>query len=247
MLDTYVAHVRKANAAANTYRELTSSKNDVVAHVINTSDDETIVRFREWRDALLAQIAKAQNELDAKTTEVRGYAETLAPTEETTAPEDVKAEYLKTRKSLTDMRAGLVQFFGADVVNEALAGVEELTGLRGSSRMGGGTGVKRPRLESATVNGEPVPVGTTGMPTFTTMAAYVSKNVGKVSAADLKDAAFKAAGTSDLSEKAGETIAYSFEVPGAFEGKNAVISVEIVPRAANEAASESENEDEAED
>jgi hypothetical protein len=93
----------------------------------------------------------------------------------------------------------------------------EITNLRhgtsGATR--GSEGKRKPRLSSATIDGNDVP-----SPTFTVLAKMTGVDIDV-----LKKAAYSAAGTDDLFTKVGDTI--SFSVTGK---DNKSYSLTIVPR-----------------
>jgi hypothetical protein len=237
LIDLWTAKVDEANAAAVNYRQATSGKDEAVATLLNTSDDDQIVAFREWRAKVQAQIDAALATIEAKTAEVREYAESNLDASDVD-PEALKKTYLDARAEATKMRAGLVGFFGEEAVAKIVEaeGIEEITNLRGTNRKGA-TGIKRPRLESATVNGEAVEKD--GKVSFTLLGQHVSKHFGKVSGNDLKDAAFAAAGTNDLST-VNEPVNYSFTLS---DGK--VVQISVTPKVAGEDDSNEDDEDEA--
>lgn len=234
LIDLFAAAVDTANEAAVEYRRLTSGKDEAVATAINSSTDDQVVAFREWRSKVEAQIAEAQARIDAKTAEVREYIEAHLDASDTD-PEAVKARYLEARQDATKMRSGLVGFFGDEAVAALMEAekIEEITNLRGTNRKGA-TGIKRPRLESATVNGEAV--SKDGKVSFTLLGQYVSKTFGKASGNDLKDAAFAAAGTNDLSTVT-EPVNYTFTLA---DGKQ--IQISVTPKSTDDSSDSDDDE-----
>jgi len=229
LVDALVKTIDAANAQAVKYRTLVGDRSEAVANVLNTSDDEKVAEFRAWRDKIQEDIRKAQAALEANSEKMYAYAESLIQqTDED--PEAVKAAYLEARQTATKMRAGLVGFFDEETVAKMYEeqGIEEITNLRGTKSKGA-TGIKRPRLLTASVNGEEV--SKDGKVSFTLLAQHITSNIGKVSSADLRAAAFKAANTDDLSSlPEGTEVTFTLDIPGALEGKPKTAEVTFVPK-----------------
>lgn len=246
MVTLFESVVKAANESAAQYRSLVGSKTDAVTEVLNTSDDERIVQYREWRDKVRAQIEQAQAKLDEQTKAITEYAESLATEGQDVNPDEVKARYLENRSKATKTRNLLAELFGKEAV-DAL-GIEEVTNLRGTSSTGGATGIKRPRLVSATVNGETVEKD--GKTSFTLLTQHINKEHGKIEGSDLRAAAFKAAGTEDLSSlDEGTEVTFTLTVNSSVGDKTTTkdVTVSFVPKVTSGDDEKSEDENKSED
>lgn len=204
--------------------------NATVAEIRNTSDDERIVAFREWKE-------KADAAILAKETEIDALIKAEMISQEPIDLEAVKAAHKELVGKAKALRTVLTQFAGEAAIHN-LPDLKSLSGRAVSA--GQGTGGKRPRLQSVTVNGTPVfsektnDDGTkTQVASFTVLAAYLSKDAKvKVEPKQLQEAAFAAAKTDDLSTLAGTPVSFSVTV-GEGDNLKTYPEIVIIPRAAD--------------
>lgn len=228
ILDRFKAAADEANKAADEYKALTADSDKRLADFLNTSDDENIVKWREQRDKVQAQIEAAQAKLEEQEAKAREYAEGQVASAEGD-PAEVKTRYVEARKTANDLRKALVLLTDEETVNAAVesAGITEVISLRGTTTKGAATGIRRPRISAASVNGEAV-ANKDGKTSFTVLADYVTRKYGKVSGDDLRNAAFTAAGTDDLNSlDEGTVVEFTYTVPGIGEGPSTDVRVSV--------------------
>ena len=204
--------VTKANAIAE---EVKNSRVNVgkVVHEIRKDEnttDETVKAYQAWE-------AKANALFEKKRKEIDEYIKTnLVKSSEMSDEvfEQKKAEYSEHKKNYNNALKMAAMLPGYD--KDTFSDVPSLLTLSGGTSATTGTGPKRPRLASITVNGEDIFVekdtdeGKVRSATFTVAAAHISKDSGtKVAPSDLSAAAFEAAGTDDLSTVASVEFNYS--------------------------------------
>lgn len=200
-------------------QQLIAAKSDPEAQVkalIETSDDEKIAKFREGRAQIQEQIETLTARLENGTAAIMDHARTLVKSVgDDFDYEAVHKSFLEARKEAAEARKALLvigphlptPIHTDDDLNRVLAEVgapTEVISIRGQRSVASGSGVRRPRISAATVNGETV-ADENGKVTFTSLTQYVAKNIGKVAPNALRDAAFAAAGTDDLSSLDPET------------------------------------------
>ena len=192
----------EANRIAEAVAAATVNVNKQVRDMREAEDptDEKIIAYRKFVDDLDAKREQATKKIDDYIASLIGASK--MSDEERDAR---KSEYNDLRAEINAARKLLEMQPGSDAV---VADLPSLLGFTGR-KSGGGTGSAgpRPRLDSATVNGEDVYVTKTDKEgnevrnvTFTILAQHVSKVADtKVTARDLQAAAFEEAGTNDLS------------------------------------------------
>lgn len=195
-----------ANSLSREIQAATSGQKEAIDLVLNESEDPTLVEFRQKRETAAAKLKKFQDDVAAMEEAARVHASSLVPA--AISPEDLAAktvEFQAKRKIATDNRKGLILLGSEEIVK---AGVEKfnITEVKGISRNSevSGPESRKPRLAEATINGEKF-ADEKDKVSFTTLATKLNTN-----SADLRAAAFKAAGTDDLKSKAGEEISFSF-------------------------------------
>lgn len=211
----YADQVTAANAIA---QEVSASSGGVNRQIKDIRDDEettdaNILKYREARDALMQRAAEMREKIEAYIIERDGLA---AMSDETR--KEKQDEYKALRQSATAARKLLELQPGYD--ETWLADVPELlnfsTGKPAGQRASSG-GSFRPRLASATVNGEDV--SKDGKVTFTILAATLSTKDHKVGPRDLQEAALKEANAEDFSSVRDVDFVYSVN------GENYEISI----------------------
>lgn len=219
LVNKYAEAAKAANAAADEYKNLTADNDKRVADFVNTSEDEQIVKFREMRDKVQKQIEAAQAKMEEQAKAAREYAASQVSLTEGD-PAEVKSRYLEARATATALRKAFALITDEETVNKIVEenGIQEVISLKGTATKGAATGIRRPRISAATVNGEPV-ANKDGKASFTELTKYVSSKFGKVTGDDLRNAAATAAGTDDLNSLAdGTEVAFSFDIPAVAEG-----------------------------
>lgn len=202
-------------------QQLIAAKSDPDAQVkavIETSDDPNIVKFREARAKIQEDIATLTARLENGTAAITDHARTLVLSVGSDFDyEETHKAFLAARREANEARKALLiigQHLPTPIHSDedldkvlAEAGAPtEVISIRGQrSGAGGGSGVRRPRISAATVNGAPV-ADEEGKVTFTSLTQFISKEIGKVGPNAVRDAAFAAAGTDDLSSLDPETV-----------------------------------------
>lgn len=204
--DQLVEAIETANGLLVKIQAATGNQDDQIKAVIETSDDAKLVKYRESKRELEEQIETLQAKLANGNASVKEYAKTLLTDTSDLDVEAAKKEAAAARKKATDIRKVLVQFASEEEVAAELErlGVPELKSVRGSGVKGSATGVKRPRISAATVDGE-----TVAKPDGGVDFSFLAKEL-KTNANDLKSAAFAAAGTDDLNSlEAGTEVTFT--------------------------------------
>lgn len=225
-----------ANGLALKIKGATSGKEDRVSAILTTSDDPEIVTWREQDAKVQAQIKAAQEKLAEARDSAAKKAESLLTDSADFNVEEAKKEFLTKRQEVTSISKTIKLVLKGDEKAYAAgiesAGIVEVLSLRGSNgATSGSLGKRKPRLHSATVNGE-----TLEKATFTTLAAKTGVDVDT-----LKDAAFKAAETDDLKSVAGKEVSFSV-----VNKKNETVKVVIVAKGDDVATTETDSDEESE-
>lgn len=231
LIAQYANAAKEANAYADEYKAITADADKRITDFINSSDDEQIVKYRDLRDKVTAQIEAAQARLDEQANAAKEYAESQV-SEAEGDPAELKDKFVKARANANNLRKAFVLIAGEEAVNALVEEhqIEEVISLRGNKTKGSATGIRRPRLSAATVNGEAV-ANKEGNVTFGILEGYISRTFGKVTGDDLRAAAFSAAGTDDLNSlESGTEVKFGFEVPGIGGGNATTIQVAITVR-----------------
>jgi hypothetical protein len=197
-----IAALRSAVDAANEVglkiQSATANKDDAVKGIIETSDDDVFVKFREGRAQILSQIETLQAKLTNGEGTVKEKAQALAAQNSVGKDFDLdaaKKDFAEKRAKVHAQKKALGTWLSDEDVATLLTqeGIKEVVTIRGTGNKSGAVGnVKRPRIATATVDGEAVKKDD-GSVDFT----YLAKSVGS-NAETLKGAAFAAAGTTDL-------------------------------------------------
>lgn len=190
----FVEQVKSANNLAAKVIAATSGVDEKVDAYISESDDEQVAKFREWLKAAQEKVAEIQAKIAENTAQIKVVAaNAVANSDDVIDVDAVKAQFLEARAAAYATRKTLQNFMGSDE-KEWDAYIEknnitEVVSLAKGGKRVGATGIKRPRLASLSVDGVAL-----DKPAFGVLA----KELG-LSTPDLQDAAFKAAGTDDLS------------------------------------------------
>lgn len=179
-----------------------------------TTEDETVKAYQVWEAKALASMEAKRKAIDEyiKTNLVK----TSAMSDEVF--EAKKTEYSEAKKTVNNTRkmAALLPGYSDEIFAD-LPALQTLSG--GTSSNATGSGPKRPRLASLTIDGKDVFVtkkdddgNDVKSYTFTAAANYLSGISGhKVAPTDLSAAAFAAAGSDDLSTVNDVEFNYSVE------------------------------------
>lgn len=227
ILDLVAQTLKDSTAAANSKAdEILAATTDKTkrVHEIRTTEateDETILKYREWLEKVNAQIEENTKRVDAYIADkhLKSVPEAdLAALKEQYA--ELKATAVAGRKF-----AETIPGVSAEELAAALKDVPDLKSLRGGTSGGTGEGGKRPRIERISVSkddgttytevSETVKNAKTGKDevkaNFTILARWLSKDAdAKVEVKDLQAHAFEAAKTDDLSTLNGTV--FDFEV-----------------------------------
>jgi len=218
----YAAMVAEANALATEYRTQTGDEDARIAAFLESTDDENVVKVREWLATAIAKRA----EIDAKIDEAKASLTEIGR-ENVSADYDAaaaEARFLPLRKEITTKRKLIEGLFGEDAFTAL--GVEEIISLkqrttRTGSGDGKGAGVSRSSFSDVTVNGTSL-----AKPTPSEAAAFITKEFGKVTAGELRESLTAAHG--DVSEKYGEVFSFSHTVTDK-AGKSTVVNLTVTP------------------
>lgn len=194
--------VEDANALGLKIQAATANQDDQVKAVLDTSDDAKVVKFREAKAKVLEQIETLKAQVTNAEANIKEHARTLLPSFDADFNvEEAKKEFAAKRKNANDARKALLMFVDEETLNKVAQehGIVEVVSVRGTGVAKGQTGIRRARLSSATHNGNVVEKD--GKVDFTLLAKE-----SKVSADDLKAAAYKAAGTDDLNSLGGGAV-----------------------------------------
>ncbi len=201
--------IEATNALAERIKSASDDGTKRVHDLFASSDDAKVVKVREFVEEL-------DSKRESAIQQVHEYIKAnllVSDDFDLNKGKDEYAVMVKRAKGALEFLSTM----GLDVPEDFPA----IKGLRGSG--GGGTGGRRPRLSSITCDGAKVsgkrpgkddkgqPDGTTvETHTFTDLAKFLSEESGtKVTAKDLQAAAFEAAGSDDLSTKAGQSVEFT--------------------------------------
>lgn len=202
----------KINSYGNTRAELKAIRDE------NETDDPIILEYRATVEKLLAALAESEKNADAHI-----FSKGLISVE----PIDVDALTESAKELSSQIKASLkaLALFGAS--DEDLKALPEQDGIKGDRKVSvSATGVKRPRvtlLAYSVDNGETYTESFKDVPqddgsvkrtvNFTNLAADLSKALKvKVDSSEIRDAAFSAHGSDDLTTLNGEVLEYAFSV-----------------------------------
>lgn len=219
LVEKYSGLVSEANSIGGRYRAETGELSERVDSFINTTDDENIVKTREWIAAQREKIAAAESAISEREAAIREVAEAAVSEASDFDAEAAEKQFLALRKEITAMRKGF-EAFGMEVPE-----IEEIVSLKSrTARQGGdgrGAGVSRSSFSSVSVDGTDLE-----KPTLSVAATLITKNHGKVSAGELRDSLSQAHG--DVSEKYGEEFTFSHTVTGK-NNESKTVTLVVVP------------------
>lgn len=186
----YKESADKANKIHANYVLATSGKDEAAASFLATSEDPKVIKFREYESQVSEAIAKMTADLEAAKESVKAYALENVQTDTDIDPKAAQDAFLEARKDAHAKAKALVAFVGQDLYDQGVEqyGITEVQSLKRGGKTTGATGVRRPRVLSATVNGTEV-----DKPTFGNLAKATN-----VSLDDFRTAAFAAAGTDNI-------------------------------------------------
>jgi hypothetical protein len=182
------------------------------------TEDETIKAFQTF-------LEKANKIILEKTTEVDNYIKANLVAESAMSDDEYKAKEAEYKTLCENMRDALNMAKGRkEFKSEDFADLPALLSLKSGKEKSesAASGIKRPRLEEISINGEPCFVVKTDPKskvtfksyTFSHAATWITKDVKdpkvKVTATDLSSAAFETVGTDNLSDQT--SIEFTFTV-----------------------------------
>ena len=220
LISTIAEDVEQANALAARIGAATTDRTRLVHDILNPAEgeevsDETVAKFIAWREQALAKIEEQENA-------VREYVTAnLLPDAAEVDVDALKTEY----KSAADKVKTARKFFLTNIpgaTEDDLKDVPALKTLRGGTAGGGGTGGKRPRVQSIAYRlnasdpwtevsdtREDKEGNTVSFTNFTVLAQTLKSVTGtKVEVKDLQASAFAAAGTDDLNSLDGKVFEF---------------------------------------
>lgn len=190
-----------------------------IAEVYNNSDNEDIVAARTELETLDKKIEAAQAKRAERFAEVKAYIEANHLGDDEVDLEAEKKKFAEVKADLNGKIKAGNEFFSPEVFAAALVanGITIPGGLKRSSNTGT-TGIKRPRLATATLDGKKV-ADKEGKTSFGILAAEIKSQHGvSVDVPDLQAAAFKAAGTDDL--PVGTDVKFKYLIAGKKAGQD---------------------------
>lgn len=193
---------KEGNAHREAYVAATSGKDEAIQSVLNTSDDKKVAEYRDYVARGQAQIEKIQRQLAEAREGILEHAESLAAVSQNGNPDEIKAQYLESRRQYTDAMDTIKSFLKDEA--EIAKGVEAhkiapVVGLGKGASAKGATGIVRPRIASAKIDGEAF-ADAKGKVTFTQIANRLG-----IENAEFTKAAFAAAGVESWSDLDPET------------------------------------------
>ena len=219
-LSILVTAIKAANKVGMELQAANSDTPALVKSIVDGSDNERVVAYRKTRAEFLvkieeiqARLAKGEEGISAWCSDPKNGLLVGVPTD--FDKEAKTKEFVTLRAAAHAAEKAILNFVSQEDLTAALKemDVEAVKSLRGHGKVGTstGTGVKRPRIATATLNGKSVfKAGSTDKVDFTALAA-----AGKTSADTLKSLAFAAAETEDLNSLAeGTAVSFSQSVNG---------------------------------
>lgn len=210
MFDVYKTKAAEANEVASAIKAATQDQTQAINAILDTSTDQKIT---EWRNEYNARQEKIEAAIE-KQKEFRKQAEQLAAEQLPGADfneDEARENFLGLRREVNEMRKALMIFLGNDKAKfdeivESL-GIVEVISLRGSTTKGA-TGVRRPRISSASVNGNNV-ANEKGRVSITYLTNYISSEINAIDADVVRNALFAAAETDDLTTVKDQTFNFN--------------------------------------
>lgn len=204
LLSGLIAMIKPAALHATTVqtqiRNAEGGTASAIAEIINTSDNEDVAKARTEIAAAEEKIAAALEKIAQRKADLSDWVEANLLGDDVYDVEAGKKEFAEAKADLTGKDKAIRSFFGDDVASAAYL-VNDVVipgGLRQRNTAGSASGIKRPRLATATLDGTAV-TDKDGKVSFGILATEIKSKHGiSVEVSDLQTAAFKAAGTDDL-------------------------------------------------
>lgn len=199
--EVFRTKAEEANKIVARIKAATDDPDAAANALLNASDDEKVVAWRAWNAKRQAQIDAATAEQTKNREDILAYVRTLVPeNEENLDVEKEKERFRVARGESNRMYEAVKVILGGDddAVKEFMEhfGIVEVVSLRGNAGGAGSrgaTGKRKPRISEATVDGKSV-ADKSGKVSFTLLSQAT-----KIDPDVLRDAAFAAAKTDDLS------------------------------------------------
>lgn len=202
-----VSEAHKANEQA---AKVTNAKGTYAKSVKdirdNNEDDEEIVKFRTWEEAVYAELNKRRKSIDEHiaTKYLGGEAISEADTD---AAEEAWKDSSKRAKAAWKQARETAELFGIELPGEAPM-LKTLAGRQTTVAPSQASGTKRFRFDYVTMNGEK----------FNSLSQaaleITSQTKVKTTAKDLQDALIDTTKTDDISKMNGETFGYAVTKDG---------------------------------
>ena len=203
---------------------------------VTETTDENILKFREYKEKVLANLRENEEKIEQYIISNNLVDTTPIDVEAVTSQAKEKATLIKNLKATLSSLPG-----GTD----ALSGLPEVSKLPGISRAGGsgagGTGIKRPRLASITMDGVNIEEvkGDKHIATISVLVTHLKKNEyltatgEEITTSFLQAHLFEAAGVSDLAALNGKPIEFSLALLKGEAKAEVTVSLVCVPSVPN--------------
>lgn len=192
----------EANALRERYNAATKGASEAIDNALTTSEDATLVQWREFDAKIAAQIDAANKRREEAQATAKKHAATLVQTLDEKEVEALKTAYLEKRSAAHLTQQNILALLGKDEAAHKAAmdhfGIVQVVGLGGKSTTSGPTDIVRKRIASASVDGKVL--GTTKDGVTKVTLTDVSKEL-KIDASTLRDvyaAAAKVASVRDI-------------------------------------------------
>lgn len=201
------AEAEKANALADKVSTAKGSYAKNVKEVRDTNeDDEKIVEFRNWEQAVYAELNKRREAIDAHIATTYLGGEAISESETEQAEDGWKASSKKAKAAWKQARE-TAELFGIELPGEAPM-LKTLAGRQTTVAPSSSAGTKRFRFDYVEMNGQ-------RFDSLSAAALHISQSTKvKVSAKELQDALIDTTKTDDVSKMNGETFAHSVTKDG---------------------------------
>ena len=221
-----LASVTEANETGRKIRDAAAGRDAQRTNLLNETDAPEVVKWREWEAKAAAKAAELEAQRKENRDAIMAIVDGLL--QDDFDLDAAKATFGDARKRVTSAENFIANMFDSDTLDavKAVNNVSEVIGLSGIRKTAGVTGIKRYRLDSLFIDGAGL-----DKPTFSNAATAINAKVpgAKVAASALSDAAEKAAGTNDLTTKAGEEISFVYTV--SVDGTDTAVKVDVTPQA----------------
>lgn len=171
LLSTLKAVTDDANADAKRRKSLLADAQGKVDEILNESDDEKMIAYRDRRDVLIAKRDEINAALDEMNAQAKEYAKGIVPEVSEETLKSLQDSFLAKRQKVTALRKAVLVFMDEEEFNAACEayGIVNVISSASGKTTSDATGIVRKRLSEATLNGEPVQ-DSKGKVSFTTLS-----------------------------------------------------------------------------